>query len=442
MTLIRSWRLTLATFGLAAVLFTVGGLGIFGDNASSQPSVSGRPTTIAALQARLDRIPHDASGWASLGSAYIEEAKATANPAFYVDAERALRRSLKIDQASNFQANLGMAVLTAARHDFPSARTWAKRGLAINPSNAPLYGVLADAEINLGDYEAGSQAVQRMLDISPDGTALARASHVWELRGDFEQARLLMQRSLDDGGTPNIKVFARYFLGELALNSNDASGALTHYAAGLRVVPESSALLQGRAKAKMALGDTDGALADFASSVANGPEPGYFIEYGELLESLGRTDEAKRQYAKFEKLSGLFARYGERPDVDAVLFYADHGEPARALSVAEEALKTRRIVEMDDAYAWALHRNGRNEEALVSVTKALSFGARNAGFEFHAGAIQKALGNVDAAREHFAAALAINPAFHPQHAAEARSNLHPDGVAAPKSQGSSEPGIR
>ncbi len=435
MTFVRTWRLTLATFGLAAVMFMAGGLGFLGDRVGGRSGESAVETlpagatrgdltaTIASLQNRLERIPNDASSWASLGLSLVEQAKATGDPSYYVQSERALRRSLRVDTESNYLAPLGMAALAAARHDFPLAQTWAKRGLAVNPSNAPLYGVLADAETQVGNFNEGMQAVQRMLDISPDASALARASYSWELRGDITQARALMERALSDAPTPSAKTFARYFLGEMALNQNDPAGAVAHDEAGLLVDPKSAALLQGRAKAKQTLGDTDGALRDFAQSVANGPEPGYFIEYGELLESVGRDAEAKLQYKAFEDLQRRFAKFGERPDVDAVLFYADHGDPVRALRVAEEALKTRGIVDMYDAYSWALHRNGRHLEAREWAAKARSLGTKNALFEFHAGAIEASLGRLDEARAHFAKALAINPEFHALHAAQARAAL-------------------
>lgn len=78
---------------------------------------------------------------------------------------------------------------------------------------------------------------------------------------------------------------------------------------------------------------------------------------------------------------------------------------------------------MQDAYAWALHRNGRNSEALEWVNKAMSLGTKNALFEFHAGVIKEALGDVAGARLNYASALAINPSFNALQAPEARAAL-------------------
>ncbi len=434
MSIRRRWRLTAATFGLAAVLFMAGAIGFLGGNAGGEPKVvplTGAPgaaaargdlsAAIVALQTRLRQQPNDASAWASLGLGYVEQAKATVDPTYYPKAEGALRRSLKLDTKDNFAAPAGMAALAAARHDFAGARRWAERGLTVNPANATLYGALADAATQLGDYPASMTAIQRMLDISPDADALSRASYSWELRGDLEQARSLMQRALDSSSSASQKAFARYYLGEIALNSGDPALALEQFGAGLLTAPTYAALYEGKARAEQALGNTDAALSDFAAAVARVPQPMYLVEYGELLQSLGRVDEANVQYKLFATEQKLFAVNGVAADVEPTLFYADHGDPARALRYGAAGLKSRPFTEMQDAYAWALHRNGRDAEALTWETKAMSLGTKNPLFEFHAGAIRAGLGDAAGARAHYERALAINPAFHPLHAAEARA---------------------
>jgi hypothetical protein len=78
---------------------------------------------------------------------------------------------------------------------------------------------------------------------------------------------------------------------------------------------------------------------------------------------------------------------------------------------------------MDDAYAWALHANHRNRQALHYEHKAMSLGTRSALFAFHAGMIERALGHRSAAVHDLRRALAINPAFSPLQAPVARRVL-------------------
>ena len=412
----------LLAVGLGVALFLGGAVGLVrsGSDRVASPSagfsrapVSGQAldARITSLQDRLRTVPSDYASWASLGLAYVEQARITADPSYYPKAQGALDKSLRLETRDNFAAAAGQAALASARHDFAAARDWAQRGLQINPASAILYGALGDAETQLGDYPASFAAIQRMVDLAPDTASLARASYAWELRGNLAEATANMRRALDDAATPADRAFARYYLGELAFNQGDAAGALVHYRAGLGADPSYPRLLQGKAKAEAALGQIDAAVADYATVVERLPEPAYVIEFGELLDSVGRTAEAAQQFELFDALTDLFEANGVKLDVDATLFYADHGDPARALRYAEEGIRTRSFVEMQDAYAWALHVNGRDAEALTWSQRALSLGTQNALFYFHSGTIKQALGDVDGGRADLDRARAINPHF-------------------------------
>ncbi len=378
---------------------------------------------IDALRARVERLPADGSAWAALGLAYVEQARISGDPRYYDTAETVLQRSVAVAPDDNFAAAAGDAALAAARHDFDTAYRRAREGLAINGSNPILLGALADAAIQLGRYEEAFTATQRMVDVRPDTSSLARVSYTWELRGDTALARRYMERALEVSPSAAASAFAHHHLGELAFDSGDAAAALRHHDRAVDAEPRYRAALQGRAKAHAALDNVDAAVADYEAVIESTPLPAYVLEYGELLESLGRTDEAAEMYALFEAAQRLFADAGVAPDVDALLYEADHGDPAEALTLAEAAVVERPFVEMQDAYAWALHRTGRNREALEWSDRARSIGTRDALWAFHAGIIRSALGDAEGARRDLELALEINPHFHPIHALRARAEL-------------------
>lgn len=309
----------------------------------------------------------------------------------------------------------GKAALKASEHDFAAAREWAQRGLAINPYNATLYGALNDAETQLGHYDAAAQAAQKMNDLQPGVPAFTRAEYVFELHGDIPSARATMARALEDATTPADKAFAHYYLGELAFNSGDPTTALAENEAGLAADPSYSACLQGKARAEAALGMTDAAVQDYRKVIGENPQPQYLIEAGELLQSLGREPEAQEMYALFTTETQLFQANGVTLDTDPTLFHADHGDPQLALTFGADGLRIRPFIEMEDAYAWALHVNGRDTEALAHQTKAMALGTHNALFYFHAGMIQKSLGQTTTAIANLETALTINPHFSPYH---------------------------
>ena len=83
----------------------------------------------------------------------MQQARITVDPSYYPKAEATLRRSLELQPTGNVDALVGMASLTAARHDFAASLDWAERALAMSPGDADAYAVVGDAQIELGRYD-------------------------------------------------------------------------------------------------------------------------------------------------------------------------------------------------------------------------------------------------------------------------------------------------
>jgi tetratricopeptide (TPR) repeat protein len=435
----RRRRLATVLLASAVVLLAAATIGLT-HRSSPPPAATASPSAVRApdaltqeiqgLQKQLRVHSDDYAGWGTLGIDYIQQAKDTVNPAYYPKAEGVLSRSLQLNTDDNFIAMAGMADLRAAEHNFREALTWAQRANQIDPYNSTIYGALADAYTQLGRYDDAAQAVQRMVDLKPGTPSLSRAEYVFELRGQVDQARAAMQRALEDATTPAEQAFTHYYLGELALAEGDPQQALAEQNAGLRVDRAYPDLLEGRAKAEAALGQQQAALRDFAAVVARVPQPQYVIEAGEYLESLGMTEQAQQDYDLFAAEMNLFTSNGVQLDVEPTLFYADHGDPARALHYGQAGIQARPFLEMDDAYAWALHVNHRDAEALTWANQALATGMRNALFAYHRGMIENSLGQSAGARHDLTQALALNPAFDPLQAPIARQTL--DALGGPE----------
>ncbi len=440
--------------GLGAVLFAASAIGVSrgrsADVSSAAGVVRGTPgaiaaatnpsahtldQTIAGLQQRLAATPDDDVAWATLALAYVQQAKVTVDPTYYPKADGAIARAEQIDGSGRYLADLARSALASARHDFAGAVTAARAGLAVNSYNPLLYGALSDAQIQLGQYDDGFASIDTMVSLRPDAAALTRASYAAELRGDVAGATDLMERARSKAPTGADQAFALYYLGELAFNAGDPNTALQRYNEALAASPQDPAALGGKAKAEAALGQTQTALDHYDELVQRYPEPTYVLEYGELLQSLGRPQDAQRQFAVFVATQRLFEANGVEPDAAATLFDAVHGDPAQALTDAAAGIATRPFLTMYDAAAWALHVNGRDTEALANIDLALQTGMRNASFRYHAGMIEKSLGDLDSARADLTEALAINPYFSPLDAPLAHQALAELGVPAPGSDG-------
>ncbi|MCW2777859.1 MAG: hypothetical protein JWN17_1584, partial [Frankiales bacterium] len=375
-------------------------------------------------QAAAESHPGDPGGWSQLGLAHVQNARLTADPSEYGRAEQAFARSLQVQPQRNSAALTGQATLAAARHRFAEALRLADAALAVNDYDATTYGVKTDALTELGRYDDAAKAVQRMLDLRTGVDSLARASYQNELRGDVVRARELLLQAAEAAHAPADVAFARHYLGELAWNSGDLAGARAGYDAALAADPDYLPALAGRAKVLAATGHTTAALADYQEAVQRQPQPAFLVELGTLLEATGQKDAARQQYDVVRATQQLFAASGADVDLELALFEADHGDPATALRYARKAYATRPdAVLVEDAYAWALHRAGRDAQALPVARRALRLGLRSPSLEYHLGAIAAAVGDRAAARTALTRALTLNPRFDPLQAPEARRLL-------------------
>jgi tetratricopeptide (TPR) repeat protein len=367
---------------------------------------------IAQLQARLSRLPKDWTAWSSLGLAYLEEARATADPNQYPLAEQAFQKSLAVHPAAdNAPALTGLGALAAAKHDFAGALQYGQSAVRADSYLAAAYGVVVDALVELGRYPEAWAAIQQMTDIRPDTSSYARASYSFELRGDVPKARSFMQQALAVApGTTQI-AFARYHLAVLAFDNGDLTAAAEQVDLGLKQSPDDPALRSARAKVSAARGDVVGAIADLRAVVARLPLPAYVSDLGDLMESTGDKVGAQQQFDLVQATESLQRSQGIDVDTELAVFDADHGDKATALQAATAAYGKRQSVTVADALAWALHANGRDIDALRYADQALQLGTRSAQMYYHRGMIRATLGQNAGARADLTEALSINPYF-------------------------------
>ncbi|OSC59074.1 hypothetical protein B5181_30410, partial [Streptomyces sp. 4F] len=212
-------------------------------------------------------------------------------------------------------------------------------------------------------------------------------------------------------------------LGRLAWNRGEYRAALHHYARALAADDTHLPALEGRARARAASGDPDGAARDLEAVVARAPLPGPLVALGELHEARGEEAKAREQYALVDAWTALARAGGVNVDLDTALAAADHGDGEAALRAARAEWERRRTVHTADALAWALHVAGRDDEALPYARRATATGYRDASFLHHLGMIERAVGRERDARRHLTAALDLNPGFSPLGAREARAAL-------------------
>ncbi len=414
--------------GLLAVALTGGAIAFGGGEDLPEQAVSAaspvalRSGDVEALQAHLREQPRDFSGWATLGLAYVEQARTNGDASRYPQAERALKRSLSLEPG-NDQALAGRAALAAARHDFPNALKYADQALDANPYSERALASRIDALVELGRYDDAAEAADLADERRPGVPVFTRYAYVHELRGDVKTARRVLEQALSSATAPPDVAYVATQLGQLAWNQGDYEEALLQYARALAADDTYLPALEGRARAQAASGEPEEAVKGMEAVVARSPLPGPLVVLGELYEADGQDDRARDQYALVDAWTALARANGVNADLDTALAAADHGDAEAALRAARAEWDRRHTVHTADALAWALHVNGRDKEALPYARRATATGYRNATFLYHRGLIEHATDHDRAAEKHLSAALRLNPGFSPAGAREARTAL-------------------
>ena len=427
-------RRTLTVLGIGLVLAVSGGIGVATTSdspvASTNPSVvrvapgSGQDldATITALQDTLRRLPEDHVSWAYLSLAYVEQARVTGLATYYDKADEAVSRSLSIAPDENFPALGALGAIAAARHDFAGALDNADQALAINPRDLTALAVRVDALTELGRYADQLRAVRTADRLRPSTTIAARYAYAYELRGDLDRAGDVLRRAATSGSLPD-KAYPLTLRADLLRKQGRLQASDRTLATVRQILPTYLPALVSSARLKTARGDLEGAVRTWESVVAQQPLPEYLTELGELLKHLGRTEESEAQFAVVRTTIELLDASGVGTDLETALFEADHGSPERAVEQARAEWARRTSVHVADALAWALHRAGRDTEALPIARAATRLGTPEARFWIHRGTIEAALGMTDVARAHLRRGLATDPGMSPWQRAEARAVL-------------------
>ena len=393
--------------------------------APSRPPATVPPTQalVEFLLGRVAADPTDGDAQLELGFALLQRIRETADPSLYPPAEAALTEARRLlpDEANPV---VGHGGLQLGRHEFAAAFETAQAALEIDPSSVGAANVMVDALVELGRYEEAFNAAEALVAASADLTSLARLSYTRELQGDLPGALTAMQQAAEFPGlAPENTAFVLALVGHLQRQTGDPAAARASWEQALLLVPDHAQSIAGLGRLAVGDGDFASARGYFERAAAILPLPEYVIALGETLEAAGDTAGARDQYDLARAQIALFEAGGVIVDLEFSLFEADHGDPTRALTLAETAFEAAPTIRAADALAWALHRLGREDEAWERSQEALRLGSRDPLVLFHAGAIAAARGDEAQIRELLTAALATDPGFSATGAAEARRLL-------------------
>jgi tetratricopeptide (TPR) repeat protein len=347
---------------------------------------------IAAAERAAAANPANADAHNQLALALAARARETANPEYYARAERAIEASLRA-APDNFEARKARAWVLLGKHEFPSALELARTLNKQAPDDLLVYGFLTDANVELGNYKEAEEACQWMLDLRPGNVpAFTRAAYLRELFGDLDGAIELMTKAFER--TPPFETEERAWLlsqvGHLLLLSGRTSDASRVLNDALELFPNYHYALGNLAKVKGATGQHGEAAALLKRRYEAAPHPENLYELARALDRAGQKTEARTAFRQFEIAALRESSSWDNANRELIFYYVDVAKkPADGLKIAAAEAARRQDVYTLDAYAWALHANGRTHEAHAQIKRALSVGIKDPAVLAHAETIAR-----------------------------------------------------
>ena len=415
-----------ATFVAVKLIDSSSGSGAVGAGAgTSAGGITGARSTdarIRSLQAAVKADMSKAAPYAALGDAYLQKARETGDAALYPRAESALKSALARDPR-NAGALTAMGSLANTRHDFRAGLHYGERARAAAPGVVKPYGVIVDAQVEIGRYEAAERTLQRMVDLKPNLSSYSRVSYFRELHGDLTGAVEAMRLAASAGGaTPENLAYVETLLGSLELARGRSADAERTFSRVLSRDPAYGPARAGLARTEASRGELATAARRYRAIVADGGGLDDLVALAELELVLGRRAEARKRIAMVDAGHRAELRAGGKVDAGMVVIEADHLDRDRAVALGRRAWSAAPSVSSADALGWALTRAGRPAAGLRYAQHALRLGSRNASFLYHAGIAARGAGEPAAARRHLRDAVETRT-LSPLHQRRARAAL-------------------
>ena len=394
-----------------AFLLLIAGLCASAQTNNTKPDPSPAERSIAEARKSIEKKPTQYAGYNQLAMALARRARETSEVTYYAEAEDALKKSFELAPA-NLDGEKVHVWLLLGRHEFPAALDAAKILNKRVPDDVLIYGFLTDANAELGNYKEAETAAQWMLNLRPGNLpGMTRAAYLRELFGDVDGAYELMDMAYQS--TPPTEVEDRAWIlsqmGHLKLSAGKTSEADTILQQALAVFPGYHYALGNLAKVRITQMRYSDAVALLQQRYQAALHAENLYDLAEALELAGRTEESRKAFAEFEMKSLAESNRKDNSSRELVFYYADHAhQPAEALKIAQQEYAWRHDVYTLDAYAWALHVNGKDAEARNQIETALAVGIRDAKLLRHAGVIALKVGDPMGAERYLQQAVTLH----------------------------------
>lgn len=362
--------------------------------------------------------PDDLKSRIALATLYIQEARITGNYMYYDGAALRYINEVLAKDPNHFEALTLKALLYLSQHHFSDGLVLAQKAQKTNPYNAFVYGLLVDANVELGHYAEAVKNSDQMVSIRPDIRSYSRISYLREIYGDYPGAIDAMKRAVEAGGYGDEATeWARIQLARLYENTGDLKAAEMHYTIALNERPGYAYAVAGLAhiavadkeykKALALYEQADSTVSDYSFKEQRARiyfATGYTKKGEELMQTVIAAMSRDAQKGTQDENVG---HYADRELAQAYLVVREYGK-ALQHALAEYNRRPRNI-DVNETLAWVYYKKGDAQKAVPYINAALQTNGKNPVLLCHAGLIYAKTSNTARAKGLLQEALKNNP---------------------------------
>lgn len=386
---------------------------------------------IEGLVAKIEANPEDYKSMLMLAQAYVQESRNTGDHAFYDKAALDLTDKIIAKEPRNFEAHCCKATVLLSQHHFAEALGVASKAKEINPNSAFIYGILCDANVELGNYDEAVNMADKMNSLRPDIRSYSRISYLREIYGDLPGAISAMKLAVASG-YPGLEQteWARVFLGHLYENMGSLDSAEQQYSIALQERPDYPFALAGKGRIAKARGKYPEAITYYEKADKMILEYSFSDELTDLYLLQNQKSKSEETAEKVIELlappSDLESQSGHGHYADRELAYAyiKSGDLDKALEHAQIEYNRRpQNIDVCETVAWVRYKRGEYAEANKLMATALRTGSQNPVLLCRAGLIKIKTGDAAGGKTLVQKAVSLNPFMDPLLKKEAQPYL-------------------
>jgi tetratricopeptide (TPR) repeat protein len=388
---------------------------------------------IEGLIANIEQNPQDYKSMLALVQAYIQEGRTTGDHAFYDKEALELVDKVVKAEPNNYEALCCKATILLSQHHFAEGLAVAKIAQPIDSNSAFIWGILCDANLELGNYDEAVKMADKMISIRPDIRSYARVSYLREIYGDLNGAKEAAKLAVS-AGYPGLEQteWTRCILAHLHHITGSLDSAEYQYKMALAERPDYAFAIAGLGKLEKAKGNYKAAIAQYERAKS------LITEYSfsdELTDLYRLNNEPKKADNNAEEVIDMLSPnagedvesksgHGHYADKELAYAYLKINEVDDALKHADIEYKRRpNNIDVCETIAWVQYKKGNYSQAEALITKALKTNCKNPDLLCRAGLIKVKANKQPEGMQFITAALKTNPFLELELKKEAQAYL-------------------